>query len=185
MVLGVTILAVLGISGVNHYLNQKAEKPSSTVTQQTTPITPIQQTPVYVPPPAPTYNPPPEPVRDPTPAPEPPADEPYNVWDGYVAIAPGHYQYKTFKINIPRKITGSFRGSGGSRNDVQVIVLTDFEFQNLANGNRYFYKYDSGRATVGRLNTHLEPGRYYIVVSNIWSIISNKVAELHIQLEKP
>lgn len=143
--------------------------------------TPTVQTPLRPPDYQPRVQEPVQPPPPVVPIPEPP----YVVMDGVATIAPGQFNYRTFKINIQRRLKGNFKGQGGSRNDVQVMVLSENDFINYRNGNSYRTYYDSGRATVGEINIILGPGRYYVVISNSWSIFSNKVAQVQLHLESP
>ena len=63
-------------------------------------------------------------------------------------------------------IYGRFEAAGGAKNDVNAIVLTSDEMQNLQNGNRFQALYMSGYVTVGNIDLNVPAGSYNIVFQN-------------------
>lgn len=102
---------------------------------------------------------------------------------GAYAIAAGAYQYFAFHIDYGiATVAGEFRAAGGSGNDIEVYILNDVQFENFANGHATSTYYNSGRATVGRLNVPLAPGRYVLVFSNKYSVFTSKAVTADISI---
>lgn len=80
-------------------------------------------------------------------------------------------------------ISGSFRSSGGSGNDIEVFIADEEGFLNIVNGHEAQVYYQSGRVTAGSINISLEPGTYYLIFSNTFSGLANKTVAAEIDLE--
>jgi hypothetical protein len=88
--------------------------------------------------------------------------------------------FKPFKVVVapamgsPR-IQGTFSATGAN-NDIEVFVLDESQFTNWQSRHAFKAAYSSGRVTSDTLNVELsaEPGTYFVVFSNRFSIISNK-----------
>lgn len=72
-------------------------------------------------------------------------------------------------------VNGRFRAEGGSGNDITVYILDEDGFENWKNGHQAPTYYNSGKVTVGTVRTRLRPGRYYLILDNRDSLVSNKV----------
>lgn len=72
----------------------------------------------------------------------------------------------------------SFRAQGGSRNDIQVLIMDSDNFENWRNGNQADAYYNSGRKTVGNFDVQLGEGLYYTVFNNNWSLMTPKAVTL-------
>ena len=72
-------------------------------------------------------------------------------------------------------IKGRFKATGGSHNDIQMLIMDSDEFENFKNNNQFKAFYDSGKVTVGKFDVTLAPGTYVIVYNNKWSLITPKV----------
>lgn len=98
-------------------------------------------------------------------------------------VPPGHFAYYPFfipgRVENPG-VVGRFRASGGSRNDIRVMIMDSDSFENYRNGNQFRVFYDSGFATVGSLNHALAPGNYVLVFDNRPSVVSNKAVRADI-----
>lgn len=99
--------------------------------------------------------------------------------------------FKDFKLVVPTgirnaRVEGTFSASG-ARNDIEVMLLDEHEFQNWRNRHKFTATYDSGRVTAGKINVALpaDPATYVIVFSNRFSFISNKavVADLKLRYD--
>jgi hypothetical protein len=73
------------------------------------------------------------------------------------------------------RVAAKFRARGGSGNDIEVYILDEDGFENWRNGHRVGTYYNSGRLTVGRFDVTLRPGKYFLVMNNKFSAVSNKV----------
>jgi hypothetical protein len=96
--------------------------------------------------------------------------------------------FKPFKITLTpgmtnARLVGAFSATG-ARNDIEVTLLTEAQFANWQNRDKFEAAYASGRVTSGKIEVSLPggPGTYYVVFSNRFSIISNKGVTADVQL---
>ena len=96
--------------------------------------------------------------------------------------------FTPFKITLTPGMTnarleGSFTASG-ARNDIEVTLLSEAQYANWQNRQRFDAAYVSGRVTSAKIAVTLPagPGTYYMVFSNRFSIISNKAVTADVQL---
>ena len=102
--------------------------------------------------------------------------------DQPVSVAPrGHTIGSRFSLLAACRIEGFFRAQGGRGNDIQAIIVDEVGLQNLTNGNQFHVYYDSGKVTVGIINTVLGPGRYFLVFSNHFSLLTGKTVTLQLR----
>jgi hypothetical protein len=101
-----------------------------------------------------------------------------NIVNGIETIKPGGYEYIRFNIDgamVNVVLSGTFTASGGSGNDIEVLVLDDINYTNWVNGHQAYVLYDSGKTTTGRPSVSInKSGTYYLIFNNNWSIISEK-----------
>jgi len=105
-------------------------------------------------------------------------------------IKPGNYRYVKFTVPEHAKsvrVDGSFNASGGSGNDVEVFIVDENGFVNFQNDHSANTFYNSGKVTADDLNVQLPspeavPATYYLILSNTFSLISNKVVDANIIL---
>ena len=89
------------------------------------------------------------------------------------------YRYFEPKVDLelmaePR-LVGHLTASGGTGNDVEVLVMTETEFVNWKNGHETETLFNSGQTTAIDLDLPLEKtGQYYLVISNLFSGITPK-----------
>ena len=71
-------------------------------------------------------------------------------------------------------IRGSFTASGGSGNDIRVLIMDSTAFTNWQNGHQVNIYYDSGQQTTGSISTSLPngPGTYYLVYNCVLDVDS-------------
>src|SRR5918994_2016943 len=109
------------------------------------------------------------------------------IVDGSFVVAPR--TFKPFEVVVgagmsnPR-LEGTFTASGAN-NDIEVLVLAEQQFSNWQNRHEFKSAYPSGRVTADKLRIELpnEPGKYFLIFSNRFSMISNKgvVADLKLR----
>lgn len=97
-------------------------------------------------------------------------------------VAPGQFKYFPFNVATFSNINGRFRAQGGSGNDIEVIVLDSDALENFRNGHRVGTFYNSGKMTVGTININLNPGSYYLVFNNVYSMLTNKAVEANVSI---
>jgi hypothetical protein len=105
------------------------------------------------------------------------------IVSGTFVVEPGHYNWN--KFDVPEdgaRVQGRFRAQGGSGNDIIVLILDEDGFENWRNGHTVNAYYNSGKVTVGTVNTTLSGGSYYVIFSNSFSSVSNKAVTSNIDL---
>lgn len=75
-----------------------------------------------------------------------------------------------------------FRAQGGSGNDIKAYVTNAEGLENLKNNHAFKTWYSSNQVTVGTIDIQLDPGQYYLVFSNTFSLVSSKVVNAEIQI---
>jgi len=101
-----------------------------------------------------------------------------NVVNGVITVSAGSYQ--DYQVSVPSgalsaKLSGSFTASGGSGNDIIVLVLDQTSFTNWQNGHQVSAIYNSGQLTTSSFSVSLPAGgTYYLVYSNTFSTFSSK-----------
>lgn len=81
------------------------------------------------------------------------------------------------------RVTGRFNASGGSGNDVQVVLASEDDYTNWKNGHEAKVLYGSGKITVGQLDVAIpSSGTYYLAFSNTFSAMSAKTVLADIKL---
>jgi hypothetical protein len=69
-------------------------------------------------------------------------------------------------------------------NDVEVFVTDRSGLSSLTTGSSFTPIYASGRVTSGNIDVVLSPGNYYLVFSNVFSLISAKAISTEIELRQ-
>lgn len=109
-----------------------------------------------------------------------------NIVNGLITV--GANSYDDYQFSVPSgasgaSIQGSFTASGGSGNDVVVIVMDSTDFTNWANGHSANTLYYSGQMTTGTISASLTAGdTYYLVYNNQFSILSSKNVQTTVNL---
>jgi hypothetical protein len=109
-----------------------------------------------------------------------------NIVNGLITV--GGDSYNDYQFSVPSGasgggVSGSFSASGGSGNDIEVIIMDSTNFVNWQNGHSYNYYYDSGQETTGTISANLPAGTtYYLVYSNTFSLLSSKNVQTTVNL---
>lgn len=96
-------------------------------------------------------------------------------------VPPGRYVYFQFTVpdavGLRNYVRGRFQAQGGNGNDIAALILNADGFINFQNGHQAAAFYSSnGNVTVGNISVGpLPQGIYYIVFSNLGSVVSNKI----------
>lgn len=95
-------------------------------------------------------------------------------------------QMNYYEFTIPKNsgggtVSGSFTASGGS-DDIYVLVTNKTGLTNLKSGNNPKVFYDSGKVTTDEINVDLAPGIYYIVFSNLHSMMTPKAVNADVSV---
>lgn len=99
--------------------------------------------------------------------------------------ANGYVQYRIAITPemIEPTVTGSFNASGGSGNDIQAIIADEMNYANWINGHQaHVFWGTEGKQTTGKFEVKLQPGTYYLVFSNRFSVITDKQLFLEVDL---
>jgi len=105
------------------------------------------------------------------------------IVDDTLVVEPGYYRY--YQFSIPEEagvvtVNGRFTTTGGEGNDIMVFIMTPDDFINWQNRHESRVYYQSGQKTVDSINVNLAPGTYYLVYSNTFSLVSNKVVKTNL-----
>jgi hypothetical protein len=101
-----------------------------------------------------------------------------NVVNGIIAVNAGNYQ--SYRVTAPTgaynlQLSGSFTASGGSGNDIVVLIMDETNYVNWQNGHQASAYYNSGQVTTKSFSVNLPTGgAYYLVYSNTFSTFSDK-----------
>ena len=113
----------------------------------------------------------------------------HRVTIGNGAITVNAARYNHFALPVPAgasnvKLAGHFTASGGSGNDIEVIVLDQDEYTNWTNHHTTPTHYNSGKVTAGELNLRLldNAGTCYLVFNNSFSLPTPKAVQEDIAL---
>jgi hypothetical protein len=103
-----------------------------------------------------------------------------NIVNDLITVNANEYEYYPFYVpsgatNV--QVQGSFTASGGSVNDIEVLIMGSTDFVNWQNGNQASAYYDSGQLTTSSFDALLPSGQrtYYLVYSNTFSISQKNV----------
>ncbi len=97
-----------------------------------------------------------------------------NIVDGVIPVEAGKYVYYEFSVPTQSSISGDFTAFGGSGNDIQVVVLDETSYINWINHHQVQAYYNSGQMTMGSITASVPTGKYYLIYSNTFSMLSNK-----------
>lgn len=102
-----------------------------------------------------------------------------NIVNGLITVNAG--QYETYQIVVPSnagaaQVSGTFTASGGSGNDIIVLIMDYTDYVNWQNGHQASAYYTTGgQETTGTISATLPAGAtYYLVYSNTFSTFSQK-----------
>ena len=108
---------------------------------------------------------------------------------GNVAFTVNAQSANNYKFTVPAgafnvTMKGHFAASGGSGNDIEVVVVSEDEYVNWQNGHPTKAFYNSGKVTQDSINLNLpsDAATYYIVFSNKFSLLTPKAVQGSIDL---
>lgn len=97
-----------------------------------------------------------------------------------ISVEAGRFVYWAFEVTRRYDVVqGRFRVTAGK--DVEAFIFDQDGFENFSNGTRAKTWYNSGRVTVDSPKLRLRPGTYYLVFSNKFSVVTNKLVEVDIR----
>jgi hypothetical protein len=99
------------------------------------------------------------------------------------------HSFSAYKFTVPASasnviVSGQFKATGGSANDVEVHVLADAAFATWQSGYSTNTYYSSSRVSQGDINAALPPGAgtYYVVFNNKFSPRMAKTVQADVNL---
>lgn len=97
-------------------------------------------------------------------------------------VAAGQHRVWTFDVYARgARVRGRFR----AESDIECYIMDEDAYENFRTHHVSSTYYNSGRVTVANINVLLSEGRYYLVFSNGYSIISNKAVTANVYIEPP
>jgi hypothetical protein len=113
--------------------------------------------------------------------------ESQTIFEGPLTVGAGDFWKAQFTVDSTMRdvsATGEFRASGGSGNDVRVVVAEINQFDNWINDHPAEVLYKSGQTTYGSVElSSLPPGNYVLGFSNKFSVFSDKNVTGHVYLQ--
>lgn len=109
-----------------------------------------------------------------------------NLVNGIITVQGNNYYRQQFSVTSSMQnaaVSGSFRASGGSGNDIKVLIIDSTAFINWSNGHTVSTYYNSGQLTVSSFNIALPVGTYYLILDNTFSMISSKQVNTQVNLQ--
>jgi ribosomal protein S27AE len=109
-----------------------------------------------------------------------------NLVNALVTVPAAQYEYYQFVVPSGATavtVSGSFTASGGTGNDIEVLVFDQTNYVNWENGHAASAYYDSGQVTTGTISVNLPgAGTYYLVYNNSFSATSSKNVQTTVNL---
>jgi len=108
------------------------------------------------------------------------------ILSGQIAVKSGGYvQYRIRIAPDVRdaRLSGQITVTGGSGNDIQVVLGNEEEFANWINGHEARLYYSTGQKTADHFDLRLAPGVYILAFNNKFSLLSDKVVSGDVQLD--
>ena len=89
-------------------------------------------------------------------------------------VSPNLYSYVPFTIQCTATVQGRFVANSVLGNDIIIFILDEDNFREFKNDNDASTYYDSDKVESGNFDIILPSGKYYVVLSNEYSIFSTK-----------
>lgn len=109
------------------------------------------------------------------------------VVSGDIVVSPLSHESRVICVDNRMSdayLRGDFHANGGLGNDIKVLVMSEEDYVNWANGHEANALYSSGRKTAGSFNLALrEPGTYRVVYDNGFAFIFRKTVASRVTLE--
>jgi LEA14-like dessication related protein len=93
-------------------------------------------------------------------------------------INPGSYHDVPFTLQCTANLHGGFNARAFLDNSIIVYIFDKNGFEQYQGGHGIFAYYDSTKVGSGIFDVILSPGRYHIVMSNVYSDFSTKTVQL-------
>jgi hypothetical protein len=108
-----------------------------------------------------------------------PSQHTFSIVQGSIIAKALHYrsyEFSTLPNTYNNKISGRFQASGGTGDDIRVLIMTKDDYTNFVNGHSARSYFDSGKKTVSSIDVALpsDPNKYVLVFDNTFSLVTDK-----------
>lgn len=104
------------------------------------------------------------------------------ICKGSWRVPAANFIYFPFQTVGPVMVAGNYQASGGSGNDIQVLIGPRDQVLNALNGHGGTVNFDSGKLTSGTIKLQLETaGDYLIAFNNTFSPVSEKIVAANVR----
>ena len=102
------------------------------------------------------------------------------IYDSTYKIGPGSYHY--FPLSLPDVCTiqGGFIAHAGLGDNILAYLVDEKDFKLFQNDNEFKSYYSSGKVESDTFDVVLNPGEYYVILSNTHSSFSTKTVQLQV-----
>jgi len=102
------------------------------------------------------------------------------LYDSVYKVGPG--RYTSLSVSLPNVCTiqGGFIASAGLGDNIIVYVLDEQAYGLYQRGDTVSTYYNSGKVEFGTFDLTLNPGDYYVILSNTYSSFSTKNVQLQV-----
>ncbi|EGP94043.1 hypothetical protein [Nitrosarchaeum koreense] len=102
------------------------------------------------------------------------------IVDSTYRVPPGTYNWVSFTMQCTGTVQGGFLANAALGDDIIVYLLDENQFKGFENGEAVSTYYNSGKVESGTFSANLKSGKYYVVMSNSYSIFSTKTVQLQV-----
>jgi hypothetical protein len=116
-----------------------------------------------------------------------PSNHTISLVQGSIIAKAGYYrsyEFSTIPNASNNRLSGRFQASGGTGDDIRVLIMTKDDYTNFVNGHSARSYYDSGQKTVSNIDVTLPSGsqKYVLVFDNTFSFVADKEVNANIKL---
>ena len=109
------------------------------------------------------------------------------LMSGQVSVRAGRDVRYWIKIDtsemLEPAVTGWFRASGGAKNDIALVIATEYEFENLIHGHEARVIFATDSITTGEFHVSItQSGSYILALNNRFSIFMSRIFTADIDL---
>lgn len=102
------------------------------------------------------------------------------IADSVYSVPPGSYYPVKFTLQCNAYVQGGFSASATLGDNIVVYVLDEYGFRDYENDESFSTYYNSGKIESDTFDLYLNPGTYYVVMSNTYSVFSTKDVALRV-----
>ncbi len=100
------------------------------------------------------------------------------IVDSVYEVGPGTYRSVYFTLQCTGTVQGGFVASAALGDNIIVYIFDEDEYNKFDQGEDSLVQYQSGKVESGTFDLTLDPGTYYITMSNTYSSFSTKTVAL-------